>query len=369
MVLARRSNDDTTTDRYYRKDMDMGSDTVNWPLVNQGLERAQHRMLWRPYGYPEIMDPEGTAFHSAPVQPPWNVPPEMIIQTAITGAFFSRRANPAQPITPQEILQSARECAKAGASAIHLHVRDDKGYNVLDVDRFWEVIDPLRDEFPGISIDGCLVCALDGEWDEMKRALREGLLDGVPINPTSVYMGDSLFAKPIPMLLEKTRLVLEAGAKPIVAVYTDADVYNAERYLFRSGLLEGPQAWCVLPGLPGCSPMENPRQMLDGLMRMTGLIRDVDPDGTVLVCSAGRASSYLVTAAAILGLHLRVGMEDTVWRWPHRQEKVASNVDALESAKALAALLGREVASFAQFRTLMHQPPERVSPTPAPSAR
>jgi 3-keto-5-aminohexanoate cleavage enzyme len=323
------------------------------------MERAGNRMIWRPYGAPEVMDPEATVFHASPVQVPWEVPQEMIVQSAITGAFFSRRANPGQPITPTEILASARQCARAGASSIHLHIRDDNGYNVLDVDRFHQVVDPLREEFPGISIDGCLVCALDGEWDAMKRALNEGLLDGVPINPTAAYMGDSLFAKPVPMMLEKTRLVLESGASPILAVYTDADVYNAERYLFQSGLLEGPQAWCLLPALPGCSPMENPRQMVDGLSRITSLIRDVDPDGTVLVCSAGRASSYLVTVAAALGLHIRVGMEDTVWRWPHRPEKLDSNLTALESAKTLAQLLGREVASFAKFRELMHQPVRR----------
>lgn len=334
----------------------MSNNTVDWDLVNRGMERTQERMIWRPYGAPEMLDPEGTAFHSAPIQVPWDINPLMIVQSAITGAFFSRRANPAQPITPAEILQSARECALAGASAIHLHVRDDQGYNVLDVERFQEVIYPLREEFPGISIDGCLVCALQGEWAQMRRALDEGLLDGVPINPTAVFTGDSLFAKPIPMMLEKTRLVLEAGANPILAVYTDGDVYNAERFLFRSGLVEGPQAWCVLPGLPGCSPMENPRQMVDGLMRLTALIHDVDPDGTVMVCSAGRASSYLVTVAAALGLHIRVGMEDTVWRWPHRQDKMESNVSAFENAKTLATLLGREVASFSQFRELMHQP-------------
>ena len=81
------------------------------------------------------------------------------------------------------------------------------------------------------------------------------------------------------------------------------------------------------------------------------------PEG-IMVCSAGRASSYLTTVAAALGLHIRVGMEDTVWRWPHRPEKLESNISAFESAKTLATLLGRDIASFAQFRELMHQPPK-----------
>jgi 3-keto-5-aminohexanoate cleavage enzyme len=313
-------------------------------------------MIWKPYGFPQIVDPEHSAFHEGPVQPAWNLNDSIIVQSAITGAFFTRDANPHQPVTTDEILAEARACAAAGASAIHLHVRDDRGYNVLSVDRFKAVVEPLRDEFPGISIDGCYVCALDGEWAEMRRALDAGILDAVPINTTAVYTGDALFAKPVPMILEKTRLILESGAKPIIAVYTDADVSNAERYLYSSGLLCEGQAWCVLPALPGCSPMGSPRQMIDGLLRITALIRDVDPDAKILVCSAGRASSYLVTVAATLGLHIRVGMEDTVWRWPHRQEKLESNLQALETGQQIASIVGRRVATFAEYREIMGLP-------------
>jgi 3-keto-5-aminohexanoate cleavage enzyme len=54
----------------------------------------------------------------------------------------------------------------AGASAIHIRVRDDRGYNTLSVERFEEVVLPLREEFPDLSIDGCYVCALAGEWEQ-----------------------------------------------------------------------------------------------------------------------------------------------------------------------------------------------------------
>jgi 3-keto-5-aminohexanoate cleavage enzyme len=335
---------------------DLPENTVHWDRVAEGVERAQGRMIWKPYGIPEIIDPEHSAFHDGPIQPAWDVPDKIIIQPAITGAFFTRNANPNQPITPEEIYQSARECVLEGASAVHIHVRDDRGYNTLSQDRFEQVIHPLREEFPDLSVDGCLVTALRGEWDEMKRCLNTHVLDAVPINTTAVYNGDALFAKPVPLMLDKTRLIIEAGSKPIIATYTDADVNNAERYLFRSGLLGPGQVWCVLPGLPGCSPMGNPRQMIDGLLRFTTLIREVDPDARILVCAAGRASIYLATAAATLGLHIRVGMEDTVWKWPHRQEKLTSNVEAFRMAKQMAEVLGREVATPAEYRQIMGLP-------------
>lgn len=93
----------------------------------------------------------------------------------------------------------------------------------------------------------------------MGEVLDSGLLDAAPINPTATYVGDSLFVKPAPVLMEKTRRILEAGSVPEIAVYTDADVSNADRFLFRSGLIQGGATWLVLPALPGCSPMENSR--------------------------------------------------------------------------------------------------------------
>lgn len=339
----------------------MPDNTVRWDRVDAGMKRAADRMIWKPYGLPEIIDPEHSAFHDGPIQPPWDVSKKIVIQSSITGAFFTRQANPNQPITTAEILDEARACARAGASAIHIHVRDDHGYNTLSVERFEEVVLPLREEFPGISVDGCYVCAIAGEWDRMKVALDRRILDAVPINTTAVYNGDALFAKPVPMMLEKTRLVLESGARPIIAVYTDADVDNAGRFLYASGLVGSGQAWCLLPALPGCSPMNNPQQMVAGLVRITSAIRDVDPEARILVCAAGRASSYLVTLATTLGLHIRVGMEDTVWRWPHQNVKLESNLQAFEAARDIAALLGREVATFAEYREIFGVP-ELTSP-------
>jgi 3-keto-5-aminohexanoate cleavage enzyme len=341
--------------------MGLHDNTIKWDKVARGMERAENRMIWKPYGLPEITNPSGSAFHDGEIQKKWNVSEKVIVQASITGAFYSKNGNPNQPITPKEIRDEARACLLEGASSVHIHVRDDKGYNTLSKERFEEVILPLRDEFPDLSVDGCMVTAIAGEWDAMKDCLNSHVLDGVPINTTAVFNGDALFAKPVPMMLEKTRLIMESGAAPIIAVYTDADVNNADRFLYQSGLLGPGQVWCILPGIPGCSPMETPHQMIDGLLRFKRLIDDVDPQAKMLVCSAGRASSYLVTAAALLGLHMRVGMEDTVWQWPHRDVKLKSNVDAVRQAMTIANALGRDVATQAEFRQIMGLPEKSIA--------
>jgi 3-keto-5-aminohexanoate cleavage enzyme len=335
---------------------------IDWSRVEKTAARNGNRMVWKPYGLPDIVDPFQSVF--APgleIAPAWDIPESVVVSAALTGAFFSRNANPNQPITTDELLAEARASLAAGATTVHVHVRDDHGYNVLDPDRFTTVIEPLRAEHPGLVADGCLVCALDGEWERMGEVLERQTLDVVPVNTTAVYCGDSLFAKPAHMMIDKARLVQEAGAKVQIAVYADADVDNAARYLIRPGLLEKPYYWIILPALPGCSPMHNPRQMVEGLTRIVHSIYDLDAESVILVCAAGRASSYLTALALIMGLHVRVGMEDTIWKWPHRDDLITSNADQVRAAVSLAGLLGRRVATSAEYRDLIGLP----SRTPA----
>lgn len=333
---------------------------IDWERIRRGVEREDHKMIWRPYGIPDIMDLDKSSFHDAPISSEWTeVPDETIVSVAITGAFFTKKQNPNQPITPEEILNSAREVADAGASALHIHVRDENGYNALSPERFRQVVEPLHREFPETPVDGCLVPALDGEWEKMRELLDETLLDGAPINATATHIGDSLFVKPAPVILEKTRLINESGGVPEIAVYTDADVENANRLLIQSGLISTPAVWLVLPGLPGGSPMGNPRQMVSGLTRIVDSIRDIDPDAVIMVCAAGRASMHLAALAVLMGLHIRVGMEDTYYLWPHRSDKVESNLQAFELAKTIVESLGRRVASPKRATEIMALRPQR----------
>ncbi len=52
---------------------------------------------------------------------------KLIITAAICGAEVSKADNPNLPVTPPELADAALEAEKAGASVIHLHVRDEAG--------------------------------------------------------------------------------------------------------------------------------------------------------------------------------------------------------------------------------------------------
>ena len=138
-------------------------DKVNWDQVRKWVSRAGLKTQWKPYGMPEVLDPYTSRFVDVDPLPKWQIPPKVMISSTITGAFFSKRANPNQPITTDEIRASAEECIKAGAPNIHIHVRDEGGFNVLDPRRFHDVIAPLRERYPQVMFDGCLVAVTDEE--------------------------------------------------------------------------------------------------------------------------------------------------------------------------------------------------------------
>ncbi len=329
------------------------TDKVRWDLIEELKKSEEFKCIWIPYGLPEFIDPFTSKYGDIEVQPPWKVPDKVVISQTINGGFFSKRANPNLPIAPEEIYESARACAEAGATSVHVHVRNQRGYNVLDPELLRRIVRPLKEEFPNSVYDGCLVPARPGDWAQMTDLLEERLLEVTPVNATAVYCGDTLFAKPPHVIIEKARLCQELGVKPQVAVYDHGDIDNADRYLIKTGILEKPYHWIILPALPGGSPMHNPRAMAYGLLHMTGLIYDIDPDPIITVCAAGRASSYLAIFALVLGLHIRVGMEDTVWVHPHKNDMIKSNVEHFKMFKAIAELMGRRVATGDEYRELI----------------
>lgn len=69
---------------------------------------------------------------------------KVIITAALTGGFHGKEANPALPITPDEIAKAAHDCWQAGASIVHLHARDRVGRPTCDPRIYGEIVDKVK---------------------------------------------------------------------------------------------------------------------------------------------------------------------------------------------------------------------------------
>lgn len=335
-------------------------DKVNWDVVEKFSKIYGLHSQSISFGYPNVTDPTHTIFAAddVDVQPPWDIPDKIIVATAITGGFYNKAGNPNHPVTMEEIYQSAREVCQAGAPILHIHVRDDEGYNTLDPERIKDIFKRIKDEFPDVVIDTCLVPKNDKEWECLLSMLETGLIESSPVNTTTVYCGDNLLTKYPHVMLAKAKKLREYGVRTRIAVYCDADIDNADRWLIKTGLMptskDGqPTYWGVLPALPGGTPMNSPKAMVEGFMNLRNRILEIDPGAIIQVCASGRASTYLATQSILMGHHLRVGMEDTVWRWPHKNEKISSNAQCFLEYKQLCELLGRQIVTPDEYRSIM----------------
>ena len=73
-----------------------------------------------------------------------------IITAALTGAITPKSKVPSLPVTPEEIAEDGVRCWKAGASILHLHMRDDEGKGTMDKNKFRETVNILRGECDAI---------------------------------------------------------------------------------------------------------------------------------------------------------------------------------------------------------------------------
>ena len=73
-----------------------------------------------------------------------------IISVAITGSLPRKKDNPAVPITLAEQVESTHEAFEAGATLVHLHVRNDDESPTSAPERFAAVLEGIRKHCPGM---------------------------------------------------------------------------------------------------------------------------------------------------------------------------------------------------------------------------
>lgn len=266
---------------------------------------------------------------------------KLIITVAICGAEAGKLDNPALPITPEEIAREAHRSYLAGASVVHLHVRDQQGNPSQDVDIFRLVMESIRqkcDVIIQISTGGAI-----GASPEERVAPLELLPEMASLTCGTVNFGEGVFWNPPNLIAHFAGRMKELGVRPEIEVFEAGMIQNALN-LVKKGLLDLPLHFDFVMGVPG---------------GITGNVRDliylsetIPPGSTWTVAGIGRFELPLAVAAIILGGHVRVGFEDNIY---YRKDVLAlSNAQLVERVKRIALELGREIATPAEARQILH---------------
>ncbi len=270
----------------------------------------------------------------------WNTDP-VVVTVAITGADVFRENNPNIPYTTNEIAQSSVEAAEAGATVVHLHVREDDGTPSGRPELFAEVIGSIRersDVVTMVSTGGANAMTIDERTTGLQaRPDLSGVESG------SMNFGDETFITPPPAARGIIEKALGAGIGLEVEAFDVGHVVSAVRWQ-EDGLLPGPMRINLVFGVPGgidASPEA-----------LAAMIRPLPSDTFWTVTCVGRHHQRMLGLALLHGAPgIRTGLEDVAYI--RRGVLAPSNAALATAAIELAHGLGREVATQDETRSLL----------------
>jgi len=269
---------------------------------------------------------------------------KLIITAAITGSRITREATPYIPLTPEEIAASAIECWKAGASVVHIHVRDpNTGLGTQDIELFRRVVEPLREQ------TDLILCITTSGIPGRNLAIEERLLP-LDLKPElgsydagSINLGGSVFINTPEFLQAAAVRMRELGVKPELEIFDVGMMVTCLR-MRKEGYLTDPLHFQFVLGTPWGIPA-SPKSLLH-------LLDYLPERSTWSVIGIGKAHLPISMMGLILGGHIRVGMEDNIYYT--RGELATSNAQFVERIVRIAEDYGREVATPEDARKILH---------------
>jgi 3-keto-5-aminohexanoate cleavage enzyme len=269
-----------------------------------------------------------------------------LITVAPTGAESTKADVPQLPTTPEELLETAVRCEAAGASMIHLHIRDADHRPTLDRGLLKAAVDAVRaatDLVVQLSTGGSVHDPLD-----VRLTVLDAEPDSCSLTCGTTNFGDDVFLNPWPFMVELYRQSIEREVVPEFELFDLGHVAALRRLLDQEGLPFGGRVHVdFVTGVPGGMP-GNAAALMAGVALL--------PPEVTSWSATGIGRSHLPIAAAALsaGGHLRVGMEDTITY--AKEQPVEGNAQLVARAAALARIAQRPPMTCTQARSLLGIP-------------
>lgn len=269
---------------------------------------------------------------------------KLIITVGITGSRITREQTPYIPITPQEIAQSGIEAWRAGASVLHVHVRDPKtGLGTQDHSIFKEVVDRIRGETDAI------LCLTTSGIPGRNLQFQERLVplsfnpELVSFDAGSINMRENVFLNPPEFLELLAKETLAKGIKPELEVFEVGMAQTCIRYL-EKGLLKPPLHFQFVLGIIGGMPAT-----AKSLLHLSEIIPQ---DSTWSVIGIGPDQLPMAMVAMTMGGHARVGLEDNIYY--SKGVLAKTNAQLVERVVRIAKEFGRDIATPQESRKILN---------------
>ncbi|UUZ64615.1 3-keto-5-aminohexanoate cleavage protein [Polaromonas sp. P1-6] len=308
--------------------------------------------------------------------------PENQDKLVITAAPYGPEWMPADfpddiPVTMAEHVQKAVDCYNAGATVLHLHVRELDGHGSKRLSMYNELIAKVRDAVPDmiIQVGGSISFAPEGEGAEAKWLSDDArhMLAELTPRPDQVTVAVNSNQMNIVEQMTEADLAGTSIAEPAMyRAYREMTIPAGPEWLeehIRRLSASGIQSHFQLANITQLETIE--RMMRRGtcnvpliltwisigggfdapnIYNLANFIRAV-PDGAVLTLESSMLNVLPINLMAIaMGVHVRCGIEDNIWT-QDRKQKMGS-VKQIEQLARISREVGREVANASEARRI-----------------
>ena len=285
---------------------------------------------------------------------------KVMIACAVTGSADTPGKNPAVPVTPAQIAQSAIDAAKAGAAIVHIHVRDPQTTKPsMEVAHYREAVQRIRDSGSDVVINlttGPGARFAPGADDPMKagpgtnlKTAAERVRHVVELKPEicsldmgSMNMGAHVFVN-TPTILENMAVAIrDAGIVPELEVFETGHLLLAKR-MIETGHIKGPGMFQICLGISWGQPATS-----EAMTYMRNLL---PRDSPWFAFGISLHQFPMAAQTVLLGGHVRVGLEDNIYLG--KGQLAPSNAALVEKAAKIIETLGDHVATPADARQIL----------------
>jgi uncharacterized protein (DUF849 family) len=224
----------------------------------------------------------------------------VVVCVAPNGARRSKAEHPAVPLSAEELAAEAHRCLLAGASALHLHVRDARGQHSIDAGLYREAIAAIRERV-GERLIIQVTSEAAGRYlpAQQRSMVRELRPTAVSVALREMLAGDEL--------AEAARFYAFAREANIAVQHILYEPAELQRLLslIRDGHISEPAAALFVFGRHVPHGTAQARDLVDWLSGWPA-------QWPWSLCGFGIGEPQLLTAAIGLGGHVRVGFENNL---------------------------------------------------------
>jgi len=278
-----------------------------------------------------------------------------IITCAVTGGKTDPNSTPYLPITPEQIAQSSLDAAAAGASIVHIHVRNpDNGKPSMDKDLYQKTVDLIRNKNENLIINlttgpGAVYKPLTNDNSGLMDAqTRVEHIDSIRPDICSLDFNtmmqddDGVRINSIPVVAEMLLKIQSYGTLPEFEIFDSGDLRIAKK-LISDGLTSRQPIWQIVTGVK--YGWESSINTIDYALKIL-------PENSIW-CALGVGKMSLPIAEYVhqKGGHVRVGMEDNIYL--EKNVLAKSNAELVEQCVSSIEKTNGSVASVYEARTIL----------------